>query len=503
MFTRATADTGPAAGFAGALERVFRLSEHRTTARTEITAGITTFFVMAYILFVNPVILGFVGVKGLEGKGLPPSATLTATALVAGLMTIFMGLYTNRAFALASGMGLNAVVAFQLVATMGLTFPQAMGVIAIEGFVILILTQTNFREAIMRALPTELKRAIAVGIGFFIAFIGFVNAGIVQAGSGTPLALGKLTGFPILVTAFGLAVTILLRAAGGRIHPMVERAYLLIGIVLTTLFATAVNSTFPKSAFSSPGVALWPAHVVSLPDFSTIGHVDFAGVFVRLGIIPALLVIFSIMLSDFFDTMGTLIGVGAKAGYVDQEGNFKDVRKPLLVDSAAAMVGGLGSASSATTYIESAAGVEAGGRTGLTSVVTGICFLLMMFISPLAGVIPAQATAPALILVGWMMMTTLAQSEEEADEEGGTSSGPRSTIPFGNFEIGFPAALTMLLMPFTYSITNGIGAGVLSYTVIQIFRGRARKIHISLYVVALAFLIYFLQDALRNVLPIL
>ncbi|ACZ41515.1 Xanthine/uracil/vitamin C permease [Thermobaculum terrenum ATCC BAA-798] len=494
--SKVSAETG-AVPSRGLLDRVFKLSEYGTTVKTEVMAGITTFMVMSYIVFVNPSVLS------LQGRGLPPAATLTATALVAGVMTILMGLYTNKAFAIASGMGLNAVVAYQLIAAMGLTPAEAMGVIVIEGLIILVLTQTNFREAIMRAIPTELKRAIAVGIGLFLAFIGLVNAGFVVPGTPdtTAVRLGDLTTFPILVFVFGMMVMIFLRSVGARIHPIVGNAYLLIGILLTTLFATIINTTFfDRSAWSVPGVAQWPSSIISAPDFSTIGNVNLTGVFNKLGTISALLVIFSIMLSDFFDTMGTLVGVGSKAGYLDDQGNFPDVKKPLLVDSLAAVVGGFANASSATTYIESAAGIEAGGRTGLTSVVTGICFLLMMFLSPLASVIPAQATAPALVLVGWMMMTTLAESEETADEVEHTASGPRSTIPFGNFEVGFPAAITMIVMPFTYSITDGIGAGIILYTLIQIFTGKARKVHPGLWIVTVAFVLYFLQGVLDKYL---
>jgi len=491
-----TADSRRAEPGGGALDRVFKLAAHGTSVRTEVAAGLTTFMVMAYIVFVNPVILGFVGVPALAGRGLPVAATATATALVAGVMTIAMGLYTNRAFAVASGLGLNAVVAFQLVAVQGLTPAEAMGVIVIEGFIILLLTQTNFREAIMLAIPLELKRAIAVGIGLFIAFIGFVNAGFVVPGAGTPVALATLTGLPILVAVFGLVVTILLRTAGERIHPVLARGYLLFGIVLTTIFATVVNESLGGTSFSTPGVALWPTDFTATPDFSTIGEFSLTGVFAKLGLVTALLVIFSIMLSDFFDTMGTLVGVGAKAGYLDERGAFKDVKRPLLVDSLAAMAGGAASASSATTYIESAAGVEAGGRTGLTSVVTGVCFLLMMFVAPLVGMVPAQATAPALILVGWMMMTSLAMTDDS--QEG--VSVRRSAIAFDNFEIGFPAAVTILLMPFTYSITNGIGAGLLLYTLIQLFVGKGRSVHPALYIVSAAFLIYFLDAWLRPLL---
>ncbi len=497
--SRASTGVRPTPTSGGPLDRFFKLTAHGTNVRTEVTAGLTTFMVMAYIVFVNPTILGFTAVPDLQPRGLPFGATLTATALVAGVMTILMGLVTNRAFAMASGMGLNAFVAFTLVGQLGLTFPEAMGVIVIEGVIILILTQTNFRQAIMYAFPTELKRAIAVGIGLFIAFIGLVNAGFVAPGPNPsqPVQLGNLAGFPVLVFMFGLLVTVLLRAAGPRLHPILGAGYLLIGILLTTLFATAINSTFAQSAFPIPGVARWPENLVGLPDFSTLFDVDLLGVFIKLGVITAVLTIFSVMLSDFFDTMGTLVGVGSKAGYLDRHGNFPDVKRPLLVDSLGAIAGGAASASSATTYIESAAGVEAGGRTGLASVVTGICFLLMMFLSPIAGVIPAQATAPALVLVGWMMMTTLAESEEMADHTEGTATAPRAGIAFSNFEVGFPAAATILVMPFTYSITNGIGAGVVLYTLIQLFVGKGRRVHPMLYVVSAAFVLYFLEDFLQ------
>jgi AGZA family xanthine/uracil permease-like MFS transporter len=482
----------------GILDRAFDLSKHKTTAGREVVAGLTTFFVMAYILFVNPIILGFVGVEGLEGMGLPPTATLTATALVAGVMTILMGIYANKALAIASGMGLNAVVAFQLIAAEGLTPEAAMGVIVWEGIAIFVLTRTNLRETMMRAIPTELKRAIAVGIGFFIAFIGFVNAGFVTAGAGTPVQLGQLTGFPMLVFVFGLAVTVALRSLSDHLPGLLGKMYLLVGILAATLFAIVGNTVYHDSKAFMPGTAVWPDRIVAEPDFSTVGEISLFGVFSTLGLVAALLVIFSIMLSDYFDSMGTFVGVGEKAGYLDEDGNFRDVRKPLTVDSLAAIAGGAASASSATTYIESAAGVEAGGRTGLTSVVTGICFLAAMFISPLAGIIPAEATAPALILVGWMMMSSLAQAETKADEAQGTVSGPRMAIPFGTFEVGFPAAMTILIMPLTYSITNGIGAGIVTYAFIQIFVGKGRQVHPALWLITAAFLLYFLQPVLHN-----
>jgi adenine/guanine/hypoxanthine permease len=460
----------PASG--SLLESYFGFARHGTDARTEVRAGLTTFMVMAYIVFVNPAILGFAGVGGLEGKGLPFAPTLTVTCLTAGLLSIAMGLVSNYPLALAPGMGLNAFVAFELVAHRGLSWPQAMTVVFLEGLIILGLVLTRFREALMNAVPLTLKLAISVGIGLFIAFIGFFTSGFVVKPVGPlPVALAPLRGLPIAVFVIGLLLTLALLAR--RV-----RGALLLGIVATTVIAIALNGLLAGwRGFSTPGAAQLPRAIVQLPDFSTFGRLDF-GLFARMGGLAAALAVFSMMLSDFFDTIGTVVGVGEKAGFVDRQGRIARLNRVLLIDSVGALFGGIANASSNTTYIESAAGVAEGGRTGLSSVVVGVLFLLAMWFAPLAGVIPAQATAPALILVGFFMMTLARE------------------IPWDDIEEALPAFMTMLLMPLTWSISNGIGAGFIAHVVIKLVRGKAAQVHPLLYVAALAFVDYFCASLL-------
>ncbi len=462
---------------AGAVERFFRVRERSTDLATEIRAGLTTFMVMAYIIFVNPIVLGYVGVPGLEGKGLPFAATLTVTCLTAGLLSIAMGLASNYPLALAPGMGLNAVVAFELVAGRGLTWPQAMTVVFLEGLVITLLVLTRFREAVMDAVPISLKQAISVGIGLFIAFIGFFTAGfVVKPASGPlPVALGSFSGLPSVVFLLGFVLTAWLMAR--RV-----RGALLLGIVLSTLIAIVLNGAVAGwQGFPTPGAARIPAAVVQWPDFSTFGRLDF-GLVARLGILTAVLATFSIMLSDFFDTMGTIIGVGGKAGFLDRQGRLPGAHRVLLVDSLGALFGGVANASSNTTYIESAAGVAEGGRTGLPSVVVGVLFLVAMWFSPLAAVMPAQATAPALIIVGFYMMAIARD------------------IAWDDSEEAIPAFVTMLVMPFTWSITNGIGAGFVTWTAIKVLSGKGGRVHWMVYAASAAFVLYFALPLLEKAL---
>jgi adenine/guanine/hypoxanthine permease len=449
------------------LESYFGFAQHGTDARTEVRAGVATFMVMAYIIFVNPSVLGFSGIAALEGKGLPFAPTLTVTCLSAGLLSIAMGLYSKYPLAMAPGMGLNAFVAFDLVANRGLTWPQAMTVVFLEGLVITLLVLTRFRETLMNAVPMTLKRSISVGIGLFIAFIGFFTSGfVVKAAGPLPVALGPLRGLPITVFVVGLLLTLGLLAR--RV-----RGALLIGILATTVIAVALNGLFAGwKGFATPGAAELPAAIVQLPDLSTFGRLDF-GLFARLGVLAGVLAIFSMMLSDFFDSMGTIIGVGEKAGFVDRTGRIPRLNRVLLVDSVGAMFGGYANASTSTTYVESAAGVAEGGRTGLTAVFVGVLFLLAMWFAPLAGAIPAQATAPALILVGFYMMTLARE------------------IPWDDVEEAVPAFMTMLVMPFTWSISNGIGAGFIAYVVIKLVRGKAGQVHALLYLATSAFVVYF------------
>jgi AGZA family xanthine/uracil permease-like MFS transporter len=348
-----------------------------------------------------------------------------------------MGLYTNRAYAIAPGLGLNAVVAFQLVATEGLSFPAAMGLILLEGAVVTVFVLTGLREQVMRAIPLELKKAIAIGIGLFIAFIGLFDSGLVARGTGTPVTLGSFTTWPILVTIVGLVITIGLRARGFR-------GDLLVGIIGTTIIATLINWGTNYTAFTTPGVARWPSKIVDSPNWSLFGNFNFDA-FSKLGVISALVWVFALFLSDFFDTMGTLVGVGKQAGYLDKNGDLPDMKKPLLVDSLAAMAGGASSTSSATTYIESGAGVGAGGRTGWVAVIAGALFLPFIFIAPLIGMVPAQATAAALIIVGYLMISSLTEAEEDA-EPGTKAGGIRlAGIDFHDLAIGLPAALVIII----------------------------------------------------------
>jgi AGZA family xanthine/uracil permease-like MFS transporter len=459
---------GAAGSGPGGLEGFFRLREHGTDVRTEVLAGLTTFFVMSYIIAVNPAILAV--------AGLDPRAVATSTCLVAGVLTIVMGLYTNRAFAMAPGLGLNAFVAFSLVLQMGLTPAEAMGVVVVEGIVITILVLAGVRKYVMDIVPPALTRAIAVGIGLFILFIGLRNSGVitfVPGETGTVdafLTLTPLNTWPIFVAMFGLVVTVVLLARGFR-------GAILVGIIIATVAAFLVPG----------GVAQVPSEPLAGPDFSLVGQFNL-GFFAKLGLLTAVLAVISFMLSDFFDTMGTLIGVGSEAGYLNAKGELEDAQRPLLIDSLGAVAGGAVSASSATTYIESAAGVAAGGRTGLVSVVTGILFLLALPFVALVNAVPTVATAPALIVVGVLMVGVLS--------EGGANGARRSAIDFRNLEDALPVVLTMLVMPLTFSITNGIGAGFVSYVLIKLARGKGGQVHPALYIIAALFLLYFLRWAL-------
>jgi len=455
------------------LDSYFKITERGSTVRTEVIAGITTFLTMGYILFVNPQILGLVTDK--NGTALAFPQVLTVTALAAGVMTLAMGLYARYPFAIAAGLGLNGFVAFTLVGTMGLTWPQAMGVIVIEGAIISVLVLTRVREWIINAIPMDLKRAIGIGIGLFLAIIGLHNAGIVVLGNdAVPVTIAaNLTTLRILTFVVGLVLAAALVARK-------TKGALLISILGTTVFATLLNIIWGNKAIwdaVGPGIAQIPSRIFDNPDFGLVGKVNF-GVFSVLGFATAAAAIVSVMLSDFFDTAGTVMGIADEAGMLDEDGKLPGMNRVLFVDSLAAAVGGLTSSSSNTTYIESASGVSEGGRTGLASVVTGVLFLLCLFISPVAGIIPPEATAPVLVIVAYFMIQSIGQ------------------IDWRDPGIGIPALLTMVLMPFTYSITNGVGVGFLSYVVIRTLQGRAKDIHPLLWLVAGIFAWYFVHGLL-------
>ncbi len=459
----------------------FRFVERGTTLATELRAGLTTFMVMAYIIFVNPSILSS---GPLEGLGPPFLPTVVATCLAAGILCIAMGLATNYPFALAAGLGLNAVVAFDLILTRGFVWQEAMAVIAWEGILITILVVTGLRRTIMEAIPIGLKRAIAVGIGLFILFIGLVNGGFVRAGTGTPVTLGALNTPAFLTFAVGLALALGLMA-------LRVRGALLISIVIATVLAIVLKSVFGAEASGfGEGQAEIPSQLFF--DFSA---ENFSTLLAPLGSMLTLwqkpgavaitiaLVVFSLMLSDFFDTMGTVIGVGEEARLTDAQGRLPGTDRVLLVDSLGAVLGGLFSTSSNTTYIESAAGVSEGGRTGLTAVVVGVLFLVAILFAPIAGIVPAQATAPALVVVGYLMFTMARE------------------IEWGGIDDIFPALATMIVMPLTYSIANGIAAGFLSYVFLKTVTGRGRDVHPLLWAVAAAFLVFFAIPWIQQSVP--
>jgi AGZA family xanthine/uracil permease-like MFS transporter len=486
-------------GADGLLERYFGFSQRGTTLPRDTMAGVTTFIVMSYIIFVNPQILSFAGIEGLEGQGLPFDAVLAGTCLVAGVMTIVMGLYTNYAYALAPGLGINATVAFGLVAGEGLSFAAAMGLIVIEGVAVTAFVLTGLRERVMDAIPLDIKKAIAIGIGLFIAFIGFESAGIVV--QGTPLVdFAPFTTWPIFVALVGLALTVALRA---RRVP----GDLLIGIIAATALATLINEASDGDAGFTAGATI-PDDVYDSPNFELLGEFNFDA-FADLGVISALVWAFSLFMADFFDTMGTLVGVGRPAGYIDEAGRLPEIHKPLLVDSLAAVAGGAASTSSATTYIESASGVSVGGRTGWVAVVAGVLFLPFMFFAPIIGMVPPEATAPALIIVGFLMMTALTEAEEEAEvehiaERGAPPLHPAAParklagIDFSDLGIGLAAALTIMVMPFSFSIADGIGFGFIAFVLVRAAQGRWREVHLFMWLASALFALYFLVPYLQD-----
>jgi AGZA family xanthine/uracil permease-like MFS transporter len=369
-----------------------------------------------------------------------------------------------------------------------------MGLIVLEGVVVTALVLTGVREQIMRAIPIELKKAIAIGIGLFIAFIGLYDSGLVVQGQGTPVQLGHWTTWPVFVTILGIVLTLALRARGFR-------GDLFVGIIGTTVIATIINHATNHHAFGT-STATFPGwnHIASWGNWSTFGNFDFHA-FSKLGVVSAIVWVFALFLSDFFDTMGTLVGVGKPAGYLNAEGHMEDIRKPLLVDSLAAIAGGAASTSSATTYIESGSGVAAGGRTGWVAVVAGAMFVPFLFFAPLIGMVPSQATAAALIVVGYLMVSALTEGEEEAEVEEGTAATGRSKlagIDFHDLAIGLPAALVIMLMPFSYSITNGIGFGFIAYCLIRAVQGRAKDVHVLMWAVSAAFTLYFFVPLLQD-----
>jgi len=489
---RAVLPEDPRVANAGAIDRFFRITARGSTYAREVRGGFVTFFTMAYIVVLNPLIIGTTkdSTGAFLGGGHAPNLPMVAatTALVAGVMTILMGVVANYPLALATGLGLNAFVAFGVVTLPKMTWADGMGLIVLEGLIILALVLTGFRAAVFRAVPAQLKTAISVGIGLFIALIGLVDAGFVRAATGTPLNLGIggfLAGWPTLVFVLGLLAIIILLAKG-------VRGAILIGVVGATILAVIIEAvahvgsqTDATGKVVKPtgwglNVPKLPTSWVDKPDFGLLGHFSLLGSFEAIGAVSAILLIFTLMLADFFDTMGTMVAIGAEAGLLDEEGNPPGSQRILVVDSIAAAAGGAASVSSNTSFIESASGVGEGARTGLASIVTGVLFLLTTFLAPLVAVVPYEAATPALVVVGFLMMQQV------------------RGIDWDDLEIAIPAFLTIILMPFTYSITAGIGAGFIAYVVLKVVRGKARVLHPLLWVTALLFVVYFAIDPIKQ-----
>ncbi|MDF1604821.1 NCS2 family permease [Nocardioides sp. YIM 152315] len=468
----------------GGIDRFFKISERGSTVGREVRGGIVTFFTMAYIIVLNPLILGFATDEDGQvlGGGTEPNLAMIAagTALVAGVMTILMGVVANYPLALATGLGLNAFVAFSIASQM--TWADAMGLVVIEGLLILVLVLTGFRQAVFHAVPAQLKVAISVGIGLFIALIGFVDAGFVHripdaANTTVPVQLGatgQLSGWPVLVFAIGLLLVIALWV-------LKVRGAILISIVATTILAIVVEAIGSPKAWSLT-VPAWPDKVFDSPDFGTVGEFSLLGSFENAGVVTAILLVFTLMLADFFDTMGTMTAIGAEGGLLQEDGTPPNTQRILVVDSLAAAAGGAAGVSSNTSYIESASGVGEGARTGLASIVTGVLFLLAIFVAPLVAIIPSEAAVPALVLVGFLMMQQV------------------RAIDWDDLEIAIPAFLTIVLMPFTYSITVGIGAGFIAYVFLKLVRGKVAAIHPLMWVVAALFIVYFFIDPITDLL---
>ncbi|MFF3740065.1 NCS2 family permease [Streptomyces sp. NPDC002566] len=459
----------------GALDRYFRISERGSSLAREIRGGFATFFAMAYIIVLNPIILG--SAKDMYGHQLDNGQLVTATCLTAAFTTLLMGVVGNVPIALAAGLGVNSVVALQLAPRM--SWPDAMGMVVLAGLVVMLLVATGLRERVMNAVPFGLRKAISIGIGLFIMLIGLVDAGFVTripdvAQTTVPLQLGTgghLTGWPVLVFVLGalLTLALIVRKVPGAI---------LISIVAMTVLAVIVNAVadVPSWGLTTPE---WPGNPVASPDFGLIGQVSLFGGFSKVGVLTGVLFVFTVLLSCFFDAMGTIMGVSDEAKLTDAQGQMPGINKVLFVDGIAVAAGGASSSSATTAFVESTAGVGEGARTGFANLVTGGLFAVALFLAPVATMVPSQAATPALVAVGFLI---LANSVRDID--------------WADYTIAVPAFVTMVMMPFTYSITNGIGMGFITFAVLRLAAGRGREVPTPMYVVAAVFAFYYLMPAL-------
>ncbi|MFM9591180.1 NCS2 family permease [Streptomyces scabiei] len=446
------------------LDRYFHITHRGSTVAREIRGGVTTFMAMAYILLLNPLILSG---RDVAGTTLGQQALITATALAAAVTTLLMGFVGRVPLALAAGLSVSGVIASQVVPRM--TWPQAMGMCVIYGVIIMLLVVTGLRELIMNAIPLALKHAITMGIGLFVALIGFYKAGFVHQGEATPVSLGpagELAGWPVLLFAVTLLAIFMLQARG-------VPGAILFGIVGGTVLAVVLNALDvidPKQW--AGGVPKLHGGAISMPDFSLFGHVEFGG-WGDVGAMTVGMIVFTLVLAGFFDAMATIIGVGTEAGLADDRGRMPGLSRALFIDGAGGAIGGVVGGSGQTVFVESATGVGEGARTGLSSVVTGLFFAACLFLTPLTAIVPGEVAAAALVVIGAMMMTNARH------------------IDWSDRATAVPVFLTVVIMPFTYSITAGVAAGVVSYAAVKLAQGRAREVGAFLWGLTAVFLVFF------------
>lgn len=472
----------------GVLDRYFHITERGSSVGTEVRAGAVSFLAMAYIVLLNPLIIGTSADSAGNTLGIPQVAA--ATALVAGVMTILFGVIAKYPFALATGLGINSMVAVTLVGVEGLTWPEAMGLVVLDGIVIVLLAISGFRTAVFNAIPPHMKAALSVGIGMFVAMIGFVDAGFVRrlpdaAHTTVPVGLGingSIASWPTFVFVLGLIICFFMvvrRVPGGLFIAIVTNTFIAMGVEAITGSGSSADN--PAGGWSL-AVPQLPDSVGGMPDLSIVGDVDLFGAFTRVGVVTATLLVFTLVLANFFDAMGSMTALGKQGDLVDENGNLPGMKKALVVEGFGAVAGGLGSTSSNTVFADASAGVGDGARTGLANVVTGVLFLLAMFLTPLYEVVPIEAAAPVLVVVGVMMATQL------------------TSIDFTDMTVAIPAFLTIVVMPFTYSIANGVGVGFIAYALVNLFAGKAKNVHWIMWLISALFVVYFGAEPLRAIL---
>jgi len=488
MSTSAPAGPARPTGVVARLDSWFEVTRRGSTWAREIRGGVVTFVTMAYIVILNPLILGGFSAdqaaQDVTGGWLPNAQVGAVTALTAGVMTILFGTVARLPFAFAAGLGINSFLAVTVVRDV--TWPEAMGLVVINGLLITLLAVTGLRSLIFNAVPAPLKTAITVGIGLFIAFIGLVDAGFVRSSglASPPLQLGSdgsVASLPTLTFVLALVVIGVLMARG-------VRGAILIGIVASTVLAIALQAVFQVAPSAGQDPDGWnlnapalPSQIVALPDLSLVGEVSF-GAFARIGVLSAVMLVFTLLFTNFFDAMGTMTGLAKASDLADDAGTFPRLRSALVVEGIGAVAGGATSSSSNTVFVESASGIGEGARTGAASVVTGLLFVAAMFFTPLTQVVPLEVASAALVVVGALMVSQI------------------RFVEWHSFSVTLPVFLTILVMPLTYSIANGIGVGFVSWVVLRSLAGRARTVSPLLWVVAVGFLVFFVRGPLEQLL---